>query len=83
MRRILVCAVTAAAIGFDGGPRAFAAAAEPANAEYVIRWNARDGGPATLNDVMRIMKSRATRDRTFKVDYYDCRQPFPRRRDIR
>lgn len=71
MRRILVCAVAAAAIGFDGGPRAFAAAAEPANAEYVIRWNARDGGPATLNDVLRIMKSRATRDRTFKVDYYD------------
>ena len=71
MRRIFVCAVAAAAIAFDGGPWAFAAAPEPANAEYVIRWNARDGGPATLNDVLRIMKSRATRDRTFKVDYYD------------
>jgi len=72
MRRIVVCAVAAAAIGLQcGGQRAFAAAAEPTAAEYVIRWNIRDGGPATLNAVLAIMRSRATRDRTFKVDYYD------------
>lgn len=71
MRRILVCAVATATIGLDGGPRAFAAAAEPAAAEYVIRWNARDGGPASLNDVMGVLKTRATRDRKFNVDYYD------------
>jgi len=72
MRRKLACAAAAAALFVDGGgQRTFAATAEPAAAEYVIRWNARDGGPASLNEVLGIMKSRATRDRTFKVDYYD------------
>ena len=71
MRRILVCAVAATTLGLLGGSRAFAAADEPANAEYVIRWNARDGGPASLNDVLGVLKSRATRDRKFNVDYYD------------
>jgi len=72
MGRIVVYAVAAAAIALQGGDqRAFAAAVEPAAAEYVIRWNARDGGPASLNDVLGILKTRATRDRTFKVDYYD------------
>jgi hypothetical protein len=72
MRQMLVCAVAAAVLLLEGGgSRAFAAAVEPANAEYVIRWNARDGGPATINDTLGLLKSRATRDRKFKVDYYD------------
>jgi len=71
MRRKLACVAAAAALFLDGGQPAFAATAEPAAAEYVIRWNTRDGGPASLNGVLAIMRSRATRDRTFKVDYYD------------
>ena len=72
MRRMLVCATAALAIGLEGGGTpAFAAAAEPAVAEYAIRWNARDGGPASINDALGVLKSRATRERQFKVDYYD------------
>ena len=71
MRQMLFCTVAAATLGLLGGPGAFAAADEPANAEYVIRWNARDGGPASINDALGILKSRATRDRKFNVDYYD------------
>ena len=71
MRRKLACAVAATTLGLLGGSRAFAAVDEPANAEYVIRWNARDGGPASINDALGILKSRATRDRKFNVDYYD------------
>ena len=48
-----------------------AAGAEPADAEYAIRWNARDGGPASLNATLLILKTHATRARQFKVDYYD------------
>jgi len=71
MRRKLACVAAAAALFLDGGQPAFAATAEPAAAEYVIRWNARDGGPASINDALGILKSRATRDRKFNVDYYD------------
>jgi len=48
-----------------------AAGAESASAEYAIRWNARDGGPASGNETMAILKTRATRPRQFNVDYYD------------
>jgi hypothetical protein len=72
MRRTLVCAVAAAAICVEGiGHAAFAAMAEPAAAEYAIRWNARDGGPASVNETLALLKSRATRVRRFNVDYYD------------
>jgi hypothetical protein len=50
---------------------ALAASGEPKTAEYAIRWNARDGGPVTINDVLAIFKTRATRVRQFKNDYYD------------
>jgi len=50
---------------------ALAAAGEPKSAEYAIRWNARDGGPATINDALGILKSRATRVRQFRNEYYD------------
>jgi len=50
---------------------AFAAAGEPKGAEYAIRWNARDGGPATINDALAVLKSRATRVRQFRIEYYD------------
>jgi len=63
--------VAAACFSVLAGPAADAAAAEPADAEYAIRWNARDGGPASLNETLRILQTRATRVRRFKIDYYD------------
>jgi hypothetical protein len=64
--------VVATALGVSLGAAAtIAAGAEPADAEYAIRWNARDGGPASLNETLSILKTRATRPRQFKVDYYD------------
>ena len=54
-----------------GAAATLAAGTEPADAEYAIRWNAREGGPASLNETMAILKTRATRPRQFKVDYYD------------
>ena len=70
--RLLVRVVAAAALCIPlGGTSARAAAAEPAGAEYAIRWNARDGGLTSLNETMAILQTRATRPRQFKVDYYD------------
>ena len=54
-----------------GATTTLAANTEPSDAEYAIRWNVRDGGPATLNEALAVLKSRATRIRRFKVDYYD------------
>jgi hypothetical protein len=54
-----------------GAATTIAAGAEPADAEYAIRWNARDGGPASLNETLLLLKTHATRPRRFKVDYYD------------
>src|SRR4029450_771081 len=54
-----------------GAATTIVAGAEPADAEYAIRWNARAGGPASLNETLAILKTHATRPRRFKVDYYD------------
>jgi len=64
-----VIAVTAS-LALAASP-ALAASGEPTSAEYAIRWNARDGGPATINDTLAVLKSRATRVRQFRNDYYD------------
>jgi hypothetical protein len=72
VRRTLACAAAAAALCLDAGNAAvFAVSGQPAAAEYAIRWNARDGGPASVNDTLALLKSRATRERQFNVDYYD------------
>ncbi len=64
--------VAATAVGAALGAAAtVVAGAEPADAEYAVRWNARDGGPASLNETLAILKTRATRVRQFRVDYYD------------
>lgn len=72
MRRTLACVTAVAALCLNGGSAAaFAASGEPAAAEYAIRWHARDGGPASVNDTLGLLKSRATRERQFNVEYYD------------
>lgn len=64
--------VVATALGVVLGAAAtLAAGAEPTDAEYAIRWNARDGGPASLNATLSILQTHATRVRQFNVDYYD------------
>jgi len=42
-----------------------------AGAEYAIRWNPRDGGPATAVDTLALLKLRAKHTDKFSVDYYD------------
>jgi hypothetical protein len=42
-----------------------------AGAEYAIRWNPRDGGPATADETLAILNLRAKRTERFNVDYYD------------
>jgi hypothetical protein len=40
-------------------------------AEYAIRWNPRDGGPATAADTLALLKLRSKHTDKFSVDYYD------------
>ena len=54
-----------------GGTSASAATSEPAGAEFAIRWNARDGGPQTGNEVLKVLGARARRTSLFSVRYYD------------
>jgi len=70
MTAALFAAAAALGLAF-GAPASAAADAEPGDAEYAIRWNVRDGGPATLNATLAILETHATRVRRFKVDYYD------------
>ena len=42
-----------------------------AGAEYAIRWNPRDGGPATAADTLALLGLRAKHSARFSVDYYD------------
>jgi hypothetical protein len=49
-----------------------AAALPPvAGAEYAIRWNPRNGGPATAGYTLALLKLRAKHTDRFSVDYYD------------
>jgi hypothetical protein len=41
-----------------------------AGAEYAIRWNPRDGGPATADETLAILELRAKHTDVFSVDYY-------------
>jgi hypothetical protein len=76
-RRRALAIAAAAGMAFAGSP-ALAAAGETKAAEYAIRWNASDGGPATINAALAILNSRATRVRQFRNDYYD----FPQSEDV-
>jgi hypothetical protein len=42
-----------------------------AGAEYAIRWNPRDGGPATAAETLALLGLRAKHSARFSVDYYD------------
>jgi hypothetical protein len=53
------------------GPSASAATGEPTSAEYAIRWNARDGGPKSGDEVLLVLGGRARRTSLFDVSYYD------------
>ena len=44
---------------------------EPAGAEYAIRWNARDGGPKTGDEVLAVLNLRAKGTHGFRITYYD------------
>jgi hypothetical protein len=48
-----------------------AALAAPAAAEFAIRWNARDGGPASGEAALAALGIRVPRASTFHVDYFD------------
>ena len=63
-----VLAVTAIRLVLEGHS-AIAAATEPAGAEYAIRWNARDGGPTSGQEVLAVLDARARRTSDFSVDY--------------
>ena len=54
-----------------GGTATSAALPEPAGAEYAIRWNARDGGPRTGDEVLAILNMRAKGTQGFRITYYD------------
>jgi len=44
-------------------------AGEPATAEYAFRWNPKDGGPATIEDVHRILGGKTKSVKEFVVRY--------------
>jgi len=76
VRPLHACAVAAAAICVGaGGPSASAATSEPTDAEFAIRWNARDGGPKTADEVLVVLKARTRRTSLFEITYYDVRSP--------
>lgn len=52
-------------------PSAAVAATEPADAEFAIRWNAREGGPATVDATLAVLAVRARHESRFKVGYFD------------
>jgi hypothetical protein len=52
-------------------PAASASTSEPTGAEFAIRWNAREGGPKTGDEVLAILNMRAKGTQGFKVNYYD------------
>jgi hypothetical protein len=55
------------------------AAAPPpvTGAEYAIRWNPRDGGPATAAETLALLGLRAKHSARFSVDYYDLPTATP------
>ena len=55
---------------FAGAP-ASAAPSEPALAEYAVRWNAAEGGPATAQQAMALLKMKKSRTSAFRVEYFD------------
>ena len=72
LRPMHICAAAAAAICVAlGGPSASAATSEPGSAEYAIRWNARDGGPKSGDEVLMVLGAHARRTSLFNVSYYD------------
>ncbi|HQR09985.1 MAG TPA: hypothetical protein PLW68_01555 [Casimicrobiaceae bacterium] len=52
-------------------PTAAAAATEPADAEFAIRWNTREGGPATVDAALAVLALRARHESRFKVGYFN------------
>lgn len=48
-----------------------AATAAPSNAEFALRWNARNGGPQTGEQALVALGIRVPRASTFAVDYFD------------
>jgi len=58
MRRLLVAAIV-------GGSMA----GEPGTAEYAFRWNPKEGGPATIEDVHRILGGKTKSVKEFVVRY--------------
>lgn len=62
-------------IGTLAAAAAWVAAAAPspqvAGAEYAIRWDARDGGPATTEDTAALLGLGTKRTARFSVDYYE------------
>jgi hypothetical protein len=52
------------------GPLAIAAAGEPTDAEYAIRWNARDGGPKSGAEVLAVLSVHARHTSDYRIDYY-------------
>ena len=48
-----------------------AALGEPDAAEFALRWNAREGGPATAEATLNLLSLRAKHATRFEVSYYD------------
>ena len=57
-------------------PAPAAAAVEPAVAEFAIRWNASEGGPATADAALVILDMRVKQESHFQVGYYDLPATF-------
>ena len=69
--RLPACVLAVAAIRLAlEGPSAIAAATETVGAEYAIRWNARDGGPKSGQEVLAILNAKARRTSDYSVNYY-------------
>jgi hypothetical protein len=52
-----------------------AAAPEPARAEYAVRWNPAQGGPATAAEVLAFLEGSRDRGETWEVRYFDLEPP--------
>ncbi len=63
----------AALVGARSGEAA--AGAEPRRAEYAVRWNPQEGGPATAAEVLAFLEAPPSKGEVFEVRYFDLPKP--------
>jgi hypothetical protein len=71
LRMVVPLALAVAAGAMSASP----CRAEPANAEYAVRWDPRQGGPATPADAMRELGLKASAPTSFEVRYFEFKPP--------